>query len=272
MVLAQGPLPALPTDQSSSPPPAQPPAQPPPPAYAPEESYPPPGYGAQQYAPSAAPAPRYYVEPPVETHAPKFSLWTGARLGVLGFGNSFFDNELGQPETSGNFLGNGLAAEIDVGARLGKRYTPYVFLEHGFVGKGHRFAGTGATASSDLYGVGFRYTAGDVDSAGFLSELSVGVRTVTVSNGSETYKMSGLEIFRLGLGAEIRISTLFVISPMAQLSGGTMTDTSGSVTYAPNQGDGLTHPTYQNGQNINAQRGYLILGLGCGAHFDFFGK
>jgi hypothetical protein len=84
--------------------------------------------------------------------------------------------------------------------------------------------------------------------------------------------MSGLEIFRLGLGAEIRISTLFVISPMAQLSGGTMTDTSGSVTYAPNQGDGLTHPTYQNGQVINAQRGYLILGLGCGAHFDFFGK
>jgi hypothetical protein len=222
--------------------------------------------------PSSSPPPVIYTEAPAETHAPKFSLWTGARLGVLGFGNSFFDNENGQPETSGNFLGNGLAAEIDVGARLGKRYTPYVFFEHGFVGKGHRFTGTGATASSDLYGVGFRYTAGDVDSAGFLSELSVGVRTVTVSNGSETYKMSALEIFRLGLGAEIRISTLFVISPMAQLSGGTMTDTSGSVTYAPNQGDGLTHPTYQNGQVINAQRGYLILGLGCGAHFDFFGK
>lgn len=278
VVLAQaGPLPALPTDQSSPPPPAPPPpAQQPPPQYGsdpnyPPPSYPPPSYGPQ-YAQSPAPPPLIYTEPPAETHAPKFSLWTGARLGIIGFGNSFFDNEQGQPETTGNFLRNGLAAEIDVGARLGKRYTPYVFLEHGFMGKGHRFEGSGATASSDLYGIGFRYTAGDVDSAGFLSELSVGVRTITVSNGSETYKMSGLEIFRLGLGAEIRISTLFVISPMAQLSGGTMTDTTGSVTYAPNQGDGITHPTYQNGQQILAQRGYLILGLGCGAHFDFFGK
>lgn len=286
VVLAQaGPLPALPTDQSAPPPPAQPPPVQPspqqsPPQYAdpnyPPPSYPPPSYGQQtygpQYAPSPAPPPVVYTEPPVETHAPKFSLWTGARLGIIGFGNSFYDNEQGQPETTGNFLKNGLAAEVDVGARLGKRYTPYVFLEHGFMGKGHRFEGTGATASSDLYGIGFRYTAGDVDSAGFLSELSVGVRTITISNGAETYKMSGLEIFRLGLGAEIRISTLFVISPMAQLSGGTMTDTSGSVTFAPNQGDGLVHPTYQNGQLINAQRGYLIVGLGCGAHFDFFGK
>ncbi len=278
VVLAQaGPLPALPTDQSA-PPPAPPPVQPaqqqPPPQYGPDPNYPPPSYPPPSYgyAQSPAPPPVVYTEPPVETHAPKFSLWTGARLGIIGFGNSFFDNEQGQPETTGNFVRNGLAAEIDVGARLGKRYTPYVFLEHGFMGKGHRFEGTTATASSDLYGIGFRYTAGDVDSAGFLSELSVGVRTITVSNGSETYKMSGLEIFRLGLGAEIRISTLFVISPMAQLSGGTMTDTKGSITYAPNQGDALTHPTFQNDQQIIAQRGYLILGLGCGAHFDFFGK
>ena len=32
-------------------------------------------------------------------------------------------------------------------------------------------------------GIGFRYIAGDVDSVGFLSDLSVGLRTISVTNG-----------------------------------------------------------------------------------------
>jgi hypothetical protein len=84
--------------------------------------------------------------------------------------------------------------------------------------------------------------------------------------------MQAYELFRLGLGAEIRFSTLFTISPMAWISGGTMSDTSGNVPFAPGQGDGLTQPTYTNGQSINDERAYLVMGVGCGAHFDFFGK
>ena len=206
-------------------------------------------------------------------HAPKFSLWAGGRLGFLGFGGSFYENEFGQGETTGNFLKNGLSLGIDVGARLGKRYLPYVFLEHGFMGQGHRFEGSDATASTDLLGIGFRYTAGDVDSAGFLTDLSIGMRSVTIHNGSDTFKMSSLEIFRLGLGAEIRISTLFVISPMATLSGGAMSDTSGTTSFSTaGSGDGITHPTYQGGKQVDNQRGYIVLGIHCGAHFDIFGK
>jgi hypothetical protein len=134
-------------------------------------------------------------------------------------------------------------------------------------------ASEGARAVGELVFLGFRYTAGDVDSAGFLTELSVGIRTVTVSNAGQTYKMSAFEYFRLGMGAEIRISTLFVISPMAHLSGGAMDDTSGTIAFsADGSKDGIKEPTYRNNDGVLTQRGYLIVGIGCGAHFDIFGK
>jgi hypothetical protein len=278
---AQQPLPPLPPPSSDpgAPPPAAPPAA------APVDA---PASGRGAPAPEAAPPPVAVAEPspaphgesrlddekPHEpTHAPKFSLWLGGSLRALGYGGNFYDNEQGKKETTGNFLGNGLGLELDVGARLGKRYMPFLFVEHGFMGAGHRFAGSDAKSSSDLYGVGFRYTAGDVDSAGFLTELAIGVRTVTVTGGGQTYKMSALEIFRLGLGAEIRISTLFVLSPMAHLSAGVMDSTSGTVAYsADGSKDGIKEPTFRNGDSVNAERGYVVLGIGCGAHFDVFGK
>jgi hypothetical protein len=272
----QQPLPPLPSQGPQQPPP--PPPQYPPPEY---QQAPPPGYQQPQpYYQQAPPPPPpvEYTPPPEPTHAPKFALWVGGRLGFLGFGGNFYDNNgsASSPpsnETTGNFLKNGLSLGIDVGARLGKRYLPYVFLEHGFMGQGHRFEGTSATSSSDLIGVGFRYTAGDVDSAGFLTDISVGLRTVTVKNGGDTYKMQSIEIFRLGLGAEVRLSTLFVLSPMATLSGGVMNDTDGHITFSPEGSkDGVTSPTYQDGKQIQAQRGYVVVGIHCGAHFDVFGK
>jgi hypothetical protein len=235
---------------------------------------PPPPPGAVVYGvspPPPAPIVVTTVRPP--KHAPMFSLWAGGRLGLLGFGGFFYNNENGQGETTGNFITGGLSVEADVGVRLGKRYLPYLFWEHGFVGAGHRFDGESASAATDFRGLGFRYTLGDADSVGFLSDLAIGLRTVSVTAGGSTYKMSALEIFRFGLGAEIRFSTLFTISPLAWVSGGAMSDTSGNVTYGPGgSGDGLTSPTYKNGQPINDQRTYLAVGIGCGAHFDFFGK
>jgi hypothetical protein len=281
---AQAPLPPLPPP-SSEPGAAPPSAAPAPPGAAPPSAAPaPPVAGESSSAPAAASAepplvigaapeaaPEIAIEDP--THAPKFSLWVGGSLGAIGYGGYFYDNEQTKKESTGNFIGNGLAVEVDVGARLGKRYVPYVFVEHGFMGSGHRFTNSATTSSNDMYGLGFRYTAGDVDSAGFLTELSVGIRTVTVSGGGQTYKMSAFEYFRLGLGAEIRISTLFVISPMAHLSGGAMDSTSGTIAYsADGSKDGLKEPTYRNGDSIITQRGYLIVGIGCGAHFDVFGK
>jgi len=295
-----GPLPPLPPPVAPSPssPASSPPAQPPPPPPQGGRSYGPSPYGDAPYnrtqpnelaAPDTGPPPAplspmpppvIYTPPPEPVHAPKFSLWTGARLGFVGFGGYFYNNSRTLPdgsigysgETTGNLVGNGLSAGLDVGARLGKRYVPYVFLEHGFMKQGHRFEVTDATSSTDLLGIGFRYTAGDVDSAGFLTDLSIGVRKVTIKSGGDTYTMSSLELFRLGLGAEVRISTLFVLSPMVTISGGTMTDTSGSVTFAPGQGDGNTRPRYHDGQQIDDTRSYVVIGVHCGAHFDVFGK
>jgi hypothetical protein len=206
-------------------------------------------------------------------HAPMFALSLGARLGLMGFGGSFYNNELGQGETTGNFVTVGATVEADAGARLGKRYLPYLFWEHGFFGAGHRFDGESASASSDFRGFGVRYSLGDVDGVSFLSDLAIGLRTVNVSAAGSTYKMSGVEIFRFGVGAEIRFSTLFTLSPLAWVTQGSMSDTSGNVAFGPGgSGDGLTSPTYKNGQPINDQRSYFAIGLGCGAHFDIFGK
>jgi hypothetical protein len=282
--------PAANAQQQLPPPaPAPPPAQyqPPPQQYQP----PPPGYGQppyqqQQYPPP--PQPYYYSSAPPQhrappeaesesvTHAPKYSLWTGARISYVGFGFSFYDNERGQPETTGNFLGNGVAPQIDIGARIAYRYIPYFYWEHGFMGQGHRFAGTNAKSTTDFYGIGFRYVSGDVDSVAFLTDLSIGKRVITVSNGNQSYEMSGIEFFRLGLGAEIRAATLFSITPLFSVSSGALNDSEGDIAYgcAANAcGDGLTHPTYSNDKKIiNTSRAYVVLSLGVGIHFDVFGK
>lgn len=265
----------------------QPPAASPPPArYQPAPGSgepPPPAYGQPPQSPSSPGPPLYYpassanaslatTEPDV--HAPKFSLWTGARLSYLGFGFSFYDNAQNQPETTGNFLGNGVAPQLDVGARLGYRYVPYLFWEHGFMAQGHRFAGSDASSSTDFYGIGFRYLSGDVDSVAFLSDISIGKRVVSVRDGSQTYSMSGLEFFRLGLGAEIRVQTLFTLAPLLSVSTGAFNDTDGSIAFtcAPSCRDGVQGPAYVNGQVIQNARSYVVLSLGLGIHFDVFGK
>ena len=278
----QGPLPPLPSSQPQGEPAPQPaaPSQPPPPGPASGPGYeqppPPPAGPPPPYSYQPAPAPPQpfvYTEPEVPTHAPKFSLYTGPRLGAIGFGGYFYQNELGEGETTGNFIKPGVALEADVGARLGRRYIPYLFFEHTFAGAGHRFDGSSASAQANFYGLGFRYVGGDVDTVGFLTDLAIGFRSISVSNNGNTYTMTGLEIFRLGLGAEIRVTTLLTIDPLAWISGGAMNDTSGTVTYGPQgSGDGLTQPTYQNGKNIDNSRGYLAVGIGCGVHFDVFGK
>jgi hypothetical protein len=271
--VAQGaPLPPLPvTEPEPEAPPAPQPAPPPPPP----SVQPPLVPGETIYVGPPPPPPPILVVRPVtpHKHAPMFSLWTGGRLGLLGFGGFFYTNQLGQGETTGNFITPGLSAEANVGARLGGHYTPYLFWEHGFVAAGHRFEGETASAATDFRGVGFRYSLGNVDSVAFLSDLAIGLRTISVTAGGSTYKMSAWEIFRFGLGAEIRLTTLVTLSPLAWVSGGTMNDTSGSVMYGPGgQGDGLTSPTYVNGQSINAQRSYVSVGVECGVHFDLFGK
>jgi hypothetical protein len=267
--LAQQPpesLPPLPAD-AAPPPPPPPTGEPPPPPPPPSSALPPPS------APPPAPSPG-----PREKHAPRYALWVGARLGVLGFGGGFYGVSEGNPpvsttEWTTRIATPGPTAQADIGVRLGRRFTPFVFYERAALGVGRRFEGeSGVSAYSELYGLGLRFAAGDVDNAAFLTEISIGERTVGVRTGAQSYTMSGFEYFKLGLGAEIRLSTHLVLSPLASLSTGALTNTSGSVTFsAAGSADGVTHPPYENGASIQDQRGYVMLSLTCGAHFDLLG-
>lgn len=307
LALAQEPLPPpapAPPPAQYQPPPSQ--GQPPPANYNPQGQYPqqyppqtypqqapPPGYGQPAYGQPAPPAYRQdqrpapeayaytprpavyspYSEAEAPTHAPKYSLWVGPRLSYMGFGFSFFENRSGRSESTGNFVGNGLAPQIDIGARISRRYIPHLFWEHGFLAKGHRFEGDSASASTDYYGIGFRYLSGDVDAVAFLTDISIGKRVITVTNNGETYKMSGLEFFRLGLGAEIRVQTLFTIEPVFSISTGTLNDTEGTVKYsAEGSKDGNTEPAFKNGETIENTRPYVMVSVGVGIHFDLFGQ
>jgi hypothetical protein len=188
-----------------------------------------------------------------------------------------FADPTGYTETTGNFVTNGAALEVDVGARIERRYIPYLALELGFVGAGHRFDQTPASAGTSFVGVGVRLLAGDVDNVSFASELSFGFRKLQVSRSdtNETWSATGFEFLRLGLGAEIRLSTRFTLTPMVTVSGGTFTDTTGHIAFAPHQGDGLSGtPDYVNHGQIgsDSQKTYEAFVVGCGAHFDLIGK
>ena len=57
------------------------------------------------------------------------------------------------------------------------------------------------------------------------------------------------------------------------LTGGAFTDTSGNVRFGGDGSmDGLTGPTFADGKNLRDNRGYYVLSIGCGGHFDLFGK
>jgi hypothetical protein len=199
------------------------------------------------------------------------------RAGLLAFGGSLYVNNqaTGTKETTGNILGPGAGLELDVGARLAKRYVPYLGLELGLVPPGHRFENdpSSVRAGTSFLGLGFRVVAGDVDTIAFVADLSLGRRTFSITSDGSTWTMSGFEFPRLGLGAEIRINSHFAVSPMITLSGGTMTDTSGSISFAPNQGDLKTMPPFTGSGGIPsaAQASYYAVFLGAGMHVDLFG-
>src|SRR5438105_3220535 len=132
---AAQPLPALP------PPPTAPStaAPTPTPTAAPTETPAPPPPSEGPFVPPPPP-PVVYVEPQPLEHAPRYSLWLGGRVGLLAYSGGLYVNDpyLGTIETTGNFVRPGVGLEVDVGARLARRYIPYFGLELGVMGAGHR--------------------------------------------------------------------------------------------------------------------------------------
>jgi hypothetical protein len=208
--------------------------------------------------------------------APRNALWLGGRLGFLAYGGGLYvnDTNTGAVETTGNFIRPGAAAELDIGARLAGHYIPYFGVELGLAGHGRRFDSTDVRTGTTFAGVGFRYVAGDINTVAFVSDLSFGIRWFNASGSSGSWTAWGIELFRIGLGAEIRITNYFTVSPLLTVAGGSLSDTSGNVSFAPNQPDGETGPPFTGNGSIPsyAQTSYYTVVLGCGAHFDLFGR
>lgn len=261
-----------PAPETETPPPAaHPGSQPPPPGYATNEP-PPPIVVYEPQAPGVYEPP----PPPRPRHlAPEYSLWLGGRLGYFHpFGNAWatctaVDRSGVCLESRGeewqNYASSGPMGELDVGARLGRRHVLFLTWERASLGKGDLELpanGDQQDGETDFFGLGLRFSS-DPDNVGLLIEIVVGGRRFRTSwaNGDELRLEDAPFESRIGIGADIRLSRAFALSPMLTLGGGQF----GTATY------------YTKGTNTEAEQADIVAShawvtLQMGAHFDLLGS
>lgn len=228
---------------------------------------PPPPMGYPVYEPPPPPKPRHV--------APEYSLWVGARLGFFHpFGNAWANCTAvdranfclateNQPWQ--DFAGSGPMAELDVGARLGRRHVLFFAWERASLSAGDlRDESRGAQRSgeSDFMGLGLRFSS-DPDAVGLLVEIVVGGRRFRTSweNGDELKLEEAPFESRIGVGADIRLSQALAISPLITLGGGQF----GKATYYEKATN-----TERDAIDIVASHAWLTLQMGV--HLDLFGS
>lgn len=268
------------------PPPAYTPGYPPPPSYPSPYAYPygPYGYG---YPP---PPPGYVYEPPppppVRHRAPSSSLWLGGRLGGIapvgrlyyyGVSGYYYDDGPGWSDVASP----GLSLEGDIGGRFARRFVVYGFLEHARFGaggaslselytqnpakdaagrpvdaSGNLLDATTTRATSTSVGVALRWTSSP-DDVGLLVDVGLGYRWADVrwSDGSHLAMSSPFEV-RLGIGADIRLSRSFALSPELMFTNGVFSDAK------------LDRPGLPRENLGNVAAGHGTVGLQLGGHFD----
>ncbi|MBK7582426.1 MAG: hypothetical protein IPI67_19770 [Myxococcales bacterium] len=256
-----GPPPGGPPPQSYSEPPGPPPQGPPPGAYEP----PPPGYyyGPQQqvWEPPPPAKPRH--------RAPKTAFWLGARIGYfVPFGNLWLrSTPNGYDEVKwSEYASSGPLWEVDVGMRFTRNYNVFFTWERAALGKGS--AGPDAnggqkTGSSDYYAIGLRFSS-DADRVGFLTEIDLGWRRFKAEweDGTQLQMTEAPLEFRIGLGADIRVTPFFSLSPMVTLGAGAF----GKAEWQ--DAAGKKSDAYAPGDE-SAGHGWLTFQLG--GHFDIPG-
>jgi len=232
------------------------------------------GFTAESaYEPPEPPPPIYEPMPPPRADAdgrvPRTALWLGARVGwLIPFGSLWLDGFGGgsglayRRRTFGSYASPGPLGEIDIGARLARRYMVFAVFEHGSFGSGNlddkSFGGQNRGATN-FYGVGLRFST-DPGSVGFAMEIALGYRDFRAywSDGTELAMTNGFLDARLGLGVDIRVNRWFSLSPMVVLGGGSF----GSARWS---GPGGTHDA-QTSLDQNGEYGTFALELG--GHFD----
>jgi hypothetical protein len=229
--------------------------------------------------PAALPAPYIYEPPPPAPpmhRSPWNALFLGARVGALfPFGYAYATEQYGYYEYGESW--NGLAAggpsvEADVGARLGRQFIVFGFIEHAFMTKGSDstwryptdpkyFAfGEQQSASTDFTGVGFRWSS-NPNRVGILFDVGLGYRWFRErwSSGAKM-DLSGFGEFRLGAGADIRVNRLLSITPLFSVSSGVFSNREWTI---PGQG------TSEIQGAMSGSHG--TLNFTVGGNFDLFG-
>jgi hypothetical protein len=170
--------------------------------------------------------------------APYNSLFLGVRLGALfPFGNAYATGRDYYYEYGEKWEGlatGGPLVEADVGVRFARQFILYGFWEHAWMGKGSDSSwrtpapgsnfGDQTSATTDYPGLGFRWSSRP-SSVGVLIDLGLGYRWFRErwSSGAKM-DLEGFGEFRLGLGADVRMSRLFSLTPLLQISTGSFGD------------------------------------------------
>jgi hypothetical protein len=233
---------------------------------------PPPGYGYPVvYEPPPPPEPRH--------DAPKYSLWLGGRLGwFVPFGNawgtctaidSFGDCVIADTVNWDDYASSGAAFELNAGARIARNYNVFLLWEHARLGAGEEFPDDqqGGDTNTDFYAIGLRVSS-DPDKVGLLTELALGYRRfhAVFEDGSELQLTDAPFEVRIGLGADIRLSPLFSLSPLATVGFGSF----GDVEAAGAAGTIAQQVAAARPADVRTTHGWFTLQLG--GHFDLLGS
>ncbi len=262
----------------------------------PQHAGPPPGLIYEPPPPGMGPI--YEPPPPPEPDhvAPKNALWVGARGGWwIPFGSAWgrctlvYDNGACAEGVSfplRDFVGSGPTVQVDLGARLGRAYNVFVSWEHARLSGGaasltRKFNDENGVEAAveqpqsrgghtNFYAVGARVSS-DPDRVGFLAEMLIGFRDLTVEwdpsdvpeEGVRRLTMSEAPLeFRFGLGADIRVHPLLSLSPLFTIGSGRF----GKIEQELEDG---SKEDAMGPDDLFAAHGWFTLELG--AHFDLFG-
>jgi hypothetical protein len=282
----KGGLPPLPASSASSPASSAPPASSAapgaaPPPYMYQEPWTPPSDAQRSTTggplPSTVlPAPYVYELPPPAPpmhRSPYASLFVGARAGALfPFGHAYATGRDYYSEYGEDWAGlatGGPLLELDVGVRFARHFTLYGFWEHAWMGKGSDPSwrapapgsnfGNQQSATTDYPGLGFRWSSRP-SSVGFLIDLGLGYRWFHESwSSGAKMDFEGFGEFRLGLGADIRVTRLFSLTPLMSVSTGSFSDRQVTI---PGEGKRDIANTFSGSHGT--------LTLSVGGNFDLF--
>jgi hypothetical protein len=210
--------------------------------------------------------------PPLSKRAPgRTAFWLGVRVGwAIPFGSLWLDGA--QPggglyyrrRSFAAYASPGPEAELNIGARVGRRYNVFALWEHASLGSGSLDAasfGGQLRGATNFYGAGVRFST-DPATVGFLLEIALGYRDFHAywSDGTALDMTDGWLDARIGVGADIRLSRSFSLSPIIVLGGGSF----GSARWSgpTRSGEALT-PADQAGE-------YGTVSFQLGAHADIF--